>query len=197
VTGTRKPPQQVLELAEACVRFVKEALELELDYTQDTLPILDHYLRDRARDAEDGVFELVAPAAGAYFGEVVRRSMPGARWHAPDGDYQGHRVEFEPFFLAFNPIGVALEVLSGEDVADFGAHFQLLDDARALVESALESGGSVASEDYYSLSVRYEVLEQVADIVGALESQQKEKRSFGPEVYAAARGDRADEDQPN
>jgi hypothetical protein len=184
----------VVELAEACVRFVKEALGLELDYTPETLPILDHYLRERGQDAEEGVFELLAPAAGAYFGELARVTMPGAQWHAPvdasgEPDYEGHRIEFERFFLAFNPIGVALEMLSGEEVPGFGAHFQLLDDARPLVEQALEASADVTSEDYYTLSVRFEVLEQVADLVSALEAQHKEPRRFDHDVYAAARGD--------
>ena len=182
-------PSHVVELAEACVRFVKEALELELDYTPETLPVLDHYLRERARGAEEGVFELLAPAAGAYFGEVVRRSVEGARWHAPQGQYEAYRIEFEPFFLAFNPVGVALEVLMADEVPDFGVHFQLLDDARPVVEASLERTGGVRDEDYYTLSVRYEVLEQVADVVGAREAQQKEPRTFGPNVYAATRSD--------
>jgi hypothetical protein len=42
---------EVGDLAESCVRFVHEALGLTLDYTAETLPVLDHYLRERARDA--------------------------------------------------------------------------------------------------------------------------------------------------
>ena len=60
------PPAEVGDLAESCVRFVHDALGMTLDYTPDTLPILDHYLRDRARGTSEEVLDLLAPAAGAY-----------------------------------------------------------------------------------------------------------------------------------
>src|SRR5882672_5013996 len=129
-----KAPQAVSDLADACVRFVQEALGLRLDYTSDTLPILDHYLHEAARGAGPEVQALLAPAAGAYFGELVRQRMAGVRWHAPNEDHQRFRLEFEAFFLCFNPIGVAMEVLRGGDAEGWGAHFGLLDEARATVE---------------------------------------------------------------
>src|SRR5262245_61853652 len=132
-----KPPQAIADLADACVRFVHDALGLRLDYTSDTLPILDHYLHEAARGARPEVQALLAPAAGAYFGELVRRHMAGARWHAPEADYARYRLEFEPFFLCFNPIGVAMEVVQQADAEGWGAHFGLLDDARSSVEHAL------------------------------------------------------------
>jgi hypothetical protein len=47
----------------------------------------------------------------------------------------------------------------------------------------------VPTEDYYTFAMRYEVLEQVAEVLFALESARKERRHFGPEVYRAARGE--------
>src|SRR5687768_1752387 len=66
-------PVVVLDLAEACVRFVKRALQIALDYTPDTLPLLDHYLRSASDISKEEILSLHVPAAGAYFGEVVRR----------------------------------------------------------------------------------------------------------------------------
>jgi hypothetical protein len=180
---------EVTDLAESCVRFVHEALGLTLDFTAETLPVLDHYLREHARGAKDEVMELLAVPAGAYFGEVVRRRLEGARWHAPAGDYAGHRLEFEPFFLSFNPIGVAMEVLSKADVPGWGAHFQVLDEARALLAQALAANSEVEAEDYYTLSMRLETLDQVVDLLIALEQKQPKRRLFGPDVYRAAAGD--------
>jgi hypothetical protein len=181
-------PAAVADLADSCVRFVKQALGLELDYTPETLPVLDHYLREQVAGTKPEVVELIAAAAGAYFGEVVRRSVPGARWHSPEGDHAGHRLEFEPFFLCFNPIGVAMEVLAQDDVADWGAHFQVLDEAREAVARSLATVENVPPEDYYTFSMRLEVLQQIADVLGGLESAQPSPRRFGPEVYAAASG---------
>ncbi|HEX6245463.1 MAG TPA: DUF6278 family protein, partial [Polyangiales bacterium] len=80
-------PDSILDLANACVRFVQQALSLELDYTPDTLPLLDHYLQSAQDVSKEEVLSLVAPAAGAYFGEVVRRQLGPARWHLVEGDF--------------------------------------------------------------------------------------------------------------
>src|SRR5688572_23563251 len=40
------PPEPIRELCDACIAYVTRALAVELDYTPDTLPILDHYLRE-------------------------------------------------------------------------------------------------------------------------------------------------------
>jgi catechol 2,3-dioxygenase-like lactoylglutathione lyase family enzyme len=181
-------PDEVRDLAEACIRFVREALGLELDYTHETLPVLDHYLKERAADAQAEVQELIAPAAGAYFGEVVRRVMSGARWYAPVGDYRVQRIEFDAFFLTFNPTGVAMEVVSGQDADGWGAHFHVLDEARPAVSASLESTADVDTTDYYTLSLRLEVLQQIADVLLSLEHQQPNPRHFGPDVYRAAEG---------
>jgi hypothetical protein len=118
---------------------------------------------------------------------VVRRSIAGARWYAPGEDYTEYRLEFDLYFLCFNPIGVAAEVLAREDVEGYGTHFQLLDDARPVVEDALAKSDSVSVDDYYSFSTRYETLELVTSVLVGLESlTQKHPRHFGPEVYRAA-----------
>jgi hypothetical protein len=181
-------PAAVADLAESCVRFVKQAVGLELDYTPETLPVLDHYLREKVAGTLPELVELIAAASGAYFGEVVRRSVPGARWHSPEGDHPGHRLEFEPFFLCFNPLGVAMEVLAQDDVSDWGTHFQVLDEAREPVARSLATVEDVPPEDYYTFSMRLEVLQQIADVLGGLESAQPSPRRFGREVYAVASG---------
>ncbi|MDH5673689.1 MAG: hypothetical protein OEZ06_16150 [Myxococcales bacterium] len=196
--ASQEVPPEVVELAGECVRYVKEALDIELDFTPETLPILDHYLRERARGAETGVFDLLAPLAGAYFGEVIRRGIDGTRWHGGGAEYADYRIEFEQIFLAFNPMGVALEVLTQADSSGLGAHFQLLDEARAAVESSLDSSAAITAEDYYTLTVRYEVLLQVVGVLVGLESQQPQRRIFGRDVYRAAQpkeqGDEADDE---
>ena len=181
-------PPNLVELAAACVRFVHGATGFTLDYTPETLPVLDHYLREQVRGTQQEIIDLAAPAAGAYFGEVIRRAMPGVRWAEGETDFHDQRLEFEPFFLCFNPIGAALEAILGQATEGWHAHFQVLDDAQREVARALEVTGEVEADDYYTLCVRLETLLQVADVVSALESRHKKRRSFGPEVYRAATG---------
>ncbi len=184
------PPSVVDDLAASCVKYVKDALGLELDYAPETLPILDHYVRGKAATASDSIRELLTPTLGAYFGEVVRRHAPGSRWHAPDAAYADYRIEFDPFFLCFNPLGVAAEVLVGDDVEGYGTHFQILDDARPVIEDALAHSLSVSVDDYYSFSVRYETLELVISVLLEIERVSRDTpRRFGPDVYRAAAGE--------
>src|SRR5512139_1481301 len=94
----------VLDLAGACVAAVRKVVGVELDFTPETLPLLDHYARS-AQVENEGVLELVAPMCGAYFGEVVRRALGEARWHCPEGKPEEWRLEFDDCFLHFNPVG--------------------------------------------------------------------------------------------
>lgn len=190
-------PELITELAAACVTFVHKSLGLTLDYTQDTLPILDHYVRS-ADGAAVEVMELMAAPTGAYFGEVVRRHVEGLRWHAPEYDHAGVRLEMEPCFLWFNPIGVAREVIARAPEPDWNAHLQLLDADRPLVESALEHAGDVNETDYFTFSVRYEVIELVSSVLIARSvTQGKHGRHFGPEIYRAAAGERRISGKPS
>ncbi|HYJ11357.1 MAG TPA: hypothetical protein VEX18_20180 [Polyangiaceae bacterium] len=182
-------PAVIAQLSDGCVRFVQQALNLPLDYTPETLPILDHYVRERGRDGREEIAALLAPPTGAYFGEVVRRTLGYVRWHSPGDEYDRYRLELEPFFLSFNPIGVALEIIRQGQVAGPGAHFEVLDEARDLLKETLAKHARVPTEDFYTFTMRYEVLEQVADVLFALESVRKERRHFGAEVYRAARGE--------
>jgi hypothetical protein len=190
-TQNDQDAEGVEELADACVLYVKEALQLELDYTPETLPILDHYLKSRIEDSEQELLNLLAPTAGAYFGEVVRKHLGGARWHCPSGHFAAHRIEFETFFLHFNPLGVALEVLTSSDAAGWHAHFSVLDEAREPVAASLEATSEVRLEDYYSFAVRYETLEQITGVLSALQGDSAAPaRHFGRDVYLAMSGER-------
>jgi hypothetical protein len=181
------PPEMIQDLAAACVRFVHRALGLELDYTSDTLPLLDHYLRSAHGVSREEVLKLVVPAAGAYFGEVVRRQLGICHWYVPSDEFSEARLEFEHYFLSFNPLGMALEAVLGEEASGYGSHLELARDERAMVHEALGRAGDVGSEDYYRLAVRYEVLELVTSLLGDKAAQHPNPRSYGPEAYAALR----------
>jgi hypothetical protein len=181
-------PDAVRDLAAGCVRYVKSALKIELDYTPDTLPLLDHYLRNASDISREEVLSLLVPAAGAYFGEVVRRTLGPCRWHWIEDDLSACRLEFERCFLSFNPIGSALATLLSGDAEHYGGHLSLLPEDVSLVKEALERAGEVQEEDYYRLAVRFEVLEQVVSLLleKAIASNELSRR-FGPDVYAALR----------
>ena len=131
---------------------------------------------------------MVAPAAGAYFGEVVRRQLGPCRWHQTDGDYSNYRLEFERCFLSFNPMGSALAVVLRGDADHYGGHLALLAEDEPVVKESLEHMGEVREEDYYRLALRYEVVEQVVVLlIDKAIAQNELSRRYGPDVYAALR----------
>jgi hypothetical protein len=149
----------VRDLAIACVTSVKNASGMELDLTQDTLPVLDHYakLLDSPRDE---LVSLMAPMCGAYFGELLVRELDDGDWVTDPEDYSEWRLRFERCSLSFNPIGIALEVLLGQDVPEWGAHLQTAPEDQLRISKALEVFGDVRDRDYYTFTVRFEAIEQ-------------------------------------
>lgn len=177
----------VRELCLACVQYVHTATRVWLDFTPDTVPLLDHYLQG-VRDASDDVKRLVAPAAGAYFGEVVRRMYP-SRWHAPAQEFDAWRVEFSRCFLHFNPVGFALEAIESRDLAGGHGFGVNADDVPAL-EEGLAAYGEVDAEEYYLLSTRLEVLGPVVDRLLAASLKRNETNlDYTAAVYANALDD--------
>jgi hypothetical protein len=155
------PAPHVLDLAEACARAIEQAVGVAPDYTSDTLPLLDHYVEMIPERAAGAVLDLIVPAVGAYFGEVVRRELGGARWVAPDEDYKAYRLQFEHCFLQFNPIGVALEVIHQDDVPGWSAHYRVHPTERTAVRAAIGRLGSVSVDDYYRFAVRFDVVQAI------------------------------------
>jgi hypothetical protein len=187
-------PDLVLELAASAFRMVKQSMKIDLDFGPETLPLLDHHLHSARKEAETSadLRELVATSAGGYFGEVVRRHFPSARWHVEAGDFGAWRVELGHVFLHFNPIAMAQEALASGEVAGWSGHLEVLPQDRGLLEQALSRMGEMDQDDYYTLSVRLEVIEQVvAGLEAAQVARGEVQRRFGPEVYAAATGSAA------
>ncbi|MGB5285184.1 MAG: hypothetical protein WCB63_21060 [Polyangiales bacterium] len=149
----------VMDLTVACVTSVKNATGMDLDMTQETLPILDHYagLVDYPRDE---LVSLLAPMSGAYLGELLRRQFEDGDWVTDPDDYTVWRLRFELCSLRFNPIGIALEVLLGQDLPNWGAELQTAPEDQLRIKRALEVYGDVRDRDYYTFSMRFEAIEQ-------------------------------------
>lgn len=160
-------PATVSELQDGCSRFVKQAVGIDLDGTQDTLPLLDHYLRGVPKDAPAEALDLVIPAAGAYFGEVLRRSLGDGVWVAPAADYDNWSLSFRSCSLHFNPVGIVHEVHQQDGTAGV-LHMSPAD--RRHAEARLKETGEVTGDDYYRLAVRFETIEQLYLMLSELPS---------------------------
>lgn len=158
-------PPRVAELARAAVEYVKRAIGLELTYDSDTLPLLDHYLRS-VPDDQPATVELVATTSGAYFGEVVRRTL-GGRWDTSAEDITDWRIVL-PTGLNFSPAGFAAAAIVRADLDDLDTTMDAPPRMRPFVEQTLARMGDVTEDDYYSLCGRLDTLEHVHEVLVAV-----------------------------
>ena len=160
-------PARVREYADQVVSYVRNALGVPLEYDSNTLPLLDHYLRN-VPDGQPATLKLVISTSGAYFGEVVRRRL-GGRWElaAEDVDW---RVVL-PTGLNFAPAGFVAAAIAQADLDDLDSEFDAPPRMRPYVQQALERMGEVSVEDYYSLCGRLDTLEHVHEVLVAVAAQ--------------------------
>lgn len=160
-------PPAVAELAASCMRFVFAKYKVPLDFTQDTLGVLDHYLKEARADLKvrpEGQ-TLIEAAAGAYFGEVVRGVFEST-WRA-DGPYPEWRLSMSEVYLSFNPLGMAREALTLADAPGWQAHLEMHKAEQGDVARRLASLPEVADEEYYALSTRFDVVELAVEALRA------------------------------
>jgi hypothetical protein len=210
--GAREPaprkaepaPRAVQDLADACVRFVERALALRLDYEPETLSILDHYLdqgRITAGERREAAV-LVAHAAGAYFGEVVRRRYP-SWWRLDGDDPAAWRLEFESVYLSFSPIQLVADALfraegvpdpAADDEAgtaletagdDMGERFELEEGDQRAVAERLAELPPVPLGEFYAPSTRLEVIDIIVDAIRGkrMAEGNEADADLGPEDY--------------
>lgn len=161
------PPERVAELYAACVRFVSSKYKVPLDGTPDTLSLVDQYVRE-AREAvreRPESLELVAPAIGAYLGEVMRQTFR-AEWSA-SGDYDTWRLYFVNVYLAFNPIGMAREAVTMTEEPGWNAHLVLDPGEREEIAARLAAMPDVDEEEYFLPTTRFDVVTAVAETLRA------------------------------
>jgi hypothetical protein len=158
-------PPRVAEFARQAVEYVRRAVGLELAYDSDTLPLLDHYLRSVPSD-QPATVELVATSAGAYFGEVVRRTL-GGRWDTSAEDVTEWRVVL-PTGLNFSPAGFVAAAIVRADLDDLDTTIDAPPRMRPFVEQTLARMSDVTEDDYYSLCGRLDTLEHVHEVLVAV-----------------------------
>jgi hypothetical protein len=173
------PPGAVFELAERTVDFVRRALNIALDYTPETLPLLDHYLKSVPHDQPDTV-RLIASTAGAYFGEVVRRTL-GGDWHDREDQAPIDWVLELSGGVKITPGGMAALAILGAESEGVEGGMDVPLSQRELVEEALLARGRVAEDEFFSLSGRLEVLMFVVDLVVSANQESKAPKEIDDE----------------
>ena len=160
-------PPRVREYADQAVAYVQRALGVKLEYDSDTLPVLDHYLRNVPED-QPAALQLVVATSGAYFGEVVRQRL-GGRWELADQEAEWRIVL--PTGLHFSPVGFVAAAIARADLEDLDSEIAAPPRMLPYVQRALARMGEVSVDDYYSLCGRLDTLEHVHEVLVALAAQ--------------------------
>jgi hypothetical protein len=161
-------PPEVRDLADTCVRNVERSLTIRLDYRAETLSVLDHWLNHErvANAGRADVMRLVGAAAGAYFGELVRRRH-GAWWRLSGPSPAEWRIELEPVYLAFQPVQLVLDALLRESADGLDERYELDADDEVEVRRRLALLAPVSEDEFYALTTRLDVLDIAVEVIRA------------------------------
>ena len=178
-------PEPIREFAEQAVAYVRRAVGITLEYDSDTLPLLDHYLRNVPPD-QAATLNLVIATAGAYFGEVVRRRL-GGRWELGE-DGKSWRLWLTTG-LNFSPTGFVAAAIAQADLKDLESEFDAPERMRPHIELALARMSDVSFQDYYSVCGRLDTLEHVHEVLVAVAA-----KLLGEQDPSGGADDAADDD---
>ncbi len=178
------PPTVISDLLSSCVRFVHAKYGVLLDGTQDTLSLLDAYVNEARLSAAERpeTLPLTAAAIGAYFGEVVRLAF-GATW-VTVGDHDTWRLCLGRVYLTFNPLGTAMEALTGESAPGWHAHLTLEPDDQEQLERRLAALGDVPDDEFFLPTTRFDVISIAVDAIhGRMVASGLGDVTFTPDDY--------------
>jgi hypothetical protein len=176
----------VEELTRACLEYVRRAVGMDLDFSVETLSVLDHYASLARKEIENNrtLELLIAPALGAYFGEVVRGRLEGF-WRIPSANPHDFSVCLRVAFLAVNPIGVGYDALhGGSDHSGPRSTLRVAPEDSEYLNRRLASLPPVPESDYFLFTTRFEVLEVATEALTAkMQEEGYGGTEYSPEDY--------------
>lgn len=188
MTEYQPPPEPIPDYVTACLEYVRRALKVDLDFTPETLPLLDHYAtlaRETIREKPE-LAPLITRAVGCYFGEVVRAKLTGF-WRVPTINVHDWSICSTAVFLWFNPIGIAYDaVFSGTEHDGPRSMLRVAPDEHEFLAQRLAALPPLPEDEYFSFSTRFEVIEVATEALHAkLVESGYEETQFGLEDYEA------------
>jgi hypothetical protein len=188
MTEFQPPPEPIPDYVSACLEYVRRALKVELDFTPETLPLLDHYAtlsRETIRERPE-LEPLITRAAGAYFGEVVRARF-GGFWKVPTINVHDWAVCSSLVFLWFNPIGIAYDaIFSGTEHDGPRSMLRVAPEDHDFLAQRLAQLPPLPEDEYFSFSTRFEAIEVAVETLHArLVEGGYEGTEFSEEDYGA------------
>ncbi len=171
---TKSTPEEINALAMRCHTHVKNRLGVELDFANETLSVVDYFVRDVLTEEGGGkvpppgdqrrahLVHLFAPTIGAYFGEVLCRVFP-CRWRLVSEDPHDWLLEFENVPLRFNPVGAAAEALAEASIDSWYGSLATAPEQTEALGERLAAAPPVPENEFFALTTRFEVLQIAED----------------------------------
>ncbi len=155
------------EYAKQAIVYVRNATSVDLDYTHETLPLLDHVLTNASNERES-VQELMAETAAAYFGKVLVKAFDGT-W---DTDGEVANVSIPPG-ITVTPLAMAWAAITKSDSGPNHAYsLEIASGYKAAAKELLAAMAPQTEEVYYSLGGRFDALFHLCSV---LRNEIKEK----------------------
>ena len=165
------PPGPIADYARTCVQQVATSVGVLLDYRPETLPLLDHYLREARPSVQSRpeTLPLLVATAGSYLGELLRKRYP-CRWRLDSNDPLEWRIEFAEVDITVYPIAIAREALTDDSGLEQPV-IELSEQDRELLARRLDALPPVVQEQYVAPSTRIEVIDIAVDALRAAQAR--------------------------
>lgn len=160
-------PEEINQLVGRCIAHVHKRFNLELDFTSDTLSVLDFFIEEVVKDEYRGnvppqghpsrmnMVHLFAPTFAAYFGAVLHKQF-GGRFRHTEKDEKDWRFEFDSFFVRLNPVAIAASVIAKQEIE--GLSSVLYSSAKLMpkLQERLDAAPDVSEQEFYSFCTVFE-----------------------------------------
>ncbi len=170
-------PDSVAEFVRRALDAVRTSTGVGLEFDSDTLPLIDHYVREVPSKSMDTAL-LIAAMVGAYFGETVCQAL-GGTWKVETSEPDQWRVVL-PGGLSFAPVPLALSAIVEDESGPGNPDFQAAPGLMVELERIMSGLGTVTQREYFTLSCRYDTLEHLQETLLALAAERQKKSEEPP-----------------
>ncbi len=164
------------------VSAVKETVDYGLDYSIETLPVVDHYVSLAREDSQprEEVSALIASMAGVYYGEVLKRRF-GAQWHLHDlSDPFTWELFFTSCPLAIRPVHISYEIVTRQEDDAIDSSLRTAQARQDFLYDYFEALGQVSEDEFFSFSGRTEIIMAALDLLSEIERFIAEQKGGKP-----------------
>jgi hypothetical protein len=165
---------------------VEKSLGVLLDYSTETLPVLDHYLREAGSPGANlpETTLLLATVAGCYLGEVLRARHP-LQWNLDHEEPLHWSLTSQDASITIFPVAIARIAIEGIAAERLLEAFRLESKLKKALANRLGNLPPVSNEEYVAPSTRVEVIDIAFDLLSGNTASRPEHDHHSDHVHDA------------